>query len=469
MSANLSALLYLVAGVLFVLALRGLSHPTPSRQGNLFGMVGMAIAVLTTLAGHPPTGGLAWLLVIGGLAIGGGAGAVVARRVPMTAMPQLVAAFHSLVGLAAVLVAAGALYAPQAFDIVNPESGRIWGGSLFEMSLGVAIGAVTFTGSVIAFLKLDGRMSGRPILLPQRHLINIGLAVLLVVLIAVLIRTESHLAFWLIVLAAFVIGVTLIIPIGGADMPVVVSMLNSYSGWAAAGIGFTLGNLALIITGALVGSSGAILSYIMCKGMNRSFVSVILGGFGGETAGVAAGAVESRPVKQGSADDAAYIMQNAEKVVIVPGYGMAVAQAQHALREMADNLKKAGVEVKYAIHPVAGRMPGHMNVLLAEASVPYDEVFELEDINGEFPQADVAFVIGANDVTNPSAKTDKTSPIYGMPILDVEKAKTVLFIKRGMGSGYAGVENPLFFNDNTMMLFGDAKKVVDSINKSMAH
>ncbi len=469
MSANLSALLYLVAGVLFVLALRGLSHPTTSRQGNLFGMVGMAIAVLTTLAGHPPAGGTAWLLVILGLAIGGGAGAVVARRVPMTAMPQLVAAFHSLVGLAAVLVAAGALYAPQAFDIVDPATGRIWGGSLFEMSLGVAIGAVTFTGSVIAFLKLDGRMSGRPILLPQRHLINIGLAVLLVVLIAVLIRTESHFAFWLIVLASFVIGVTLIIPIGGADMPVVVSMLNSYSGWAAAGIGFTLGNLALIITGALVGSSGAILSYIMCKGMNRSFVSVILGGFGGETAGAAAGAVESRPVKQGSADDAAYIMQNAEKVIIVPGYGMAVAQAQHALREMADSLKKAGVEVKYAIHPVAGRMPGHMNVLLAEASVPYDEVFELEDINGEFPQADVAFVIGANDVTNPSAKTDKTSPIYGMPILDVEKAKTVLFIKRGMGSGYAGVENPLFFNDNTMMLFGDAKKVVDSINKSLAH
>ncbi len=469
MSANLSALLYLVAGVLFVLALRGLSHPTTSRQGNLFGMVGMAIAVLTTLAGHPPAGGTAWLLVILGLAIGGGARSGVGPRVPMTAMPQLVAAFHSLVGLAAVLVAAGALYAPQAFDIVDPATGRIWGGSLFEMSLGVAIGAVTFTGSVIAFLKLDGRMSGRPILLPQRHLINIGLAVLLVVLIAVLIRTESHFAFWLIVLASFVIGVTLIIPIGGADMPVVVSMLNSYSGWAAAGIGFTLGNLALIITGALVGSSGAILSYIMCKGMNRSFVSVILGGFGGETAGAAAGAVESRPVKQGSADDAAYIMQNAEKVIIVPGYGMAVAQAQHALREMADSLKKAGVEVKYAIHPVAGRMPGHMNVLLAEASVPYDEVFELEDINGEFPQADVAFVIGANDVTNPSAKTDKTSPIYGMPILDVEKAKTVLFIKRGMGSGYAGVENPLFFNDNTMMLFGDAKKVVDSINKSLAH
>ncbi|MDB5590808.1 NAD(P)(+) transhydrogenase (Re/Si-specific) subunit beta [Enterovirga sp.] len=469
MSGNVSALLYLVSGILFVLALRGLSHPTTSRQGNLYGMIGMGIAILTTLIGHPPSGALAWLLVILGLGLGGGAGAVIAKRVPMTAMPQLVAAFHSLVGLAAVMVAAGALYAPLAFGIVNPATGRIFGGSLFEMSLGVAIGAVTFTGSVIAFLKLDGRMSGAPILLPQRHLINIALAVALVILVAVLIRTQSHLAFWLIVLVAFVLGVTLIIPIGGADMPVVVSMLNSYSGWAAAGIGFTLHNLALIVTGALVGSSGAILSYIMCRGMNRSFVSVILGGFGGETGGAAAGAVESRPVKQGSADDAAYIMQNAEKVIIVPGYGMAVAQAQHALREMADNLKKAGVEVKYAIHPVAGRMPGHMNVLLAEANVPYDEVFELEDINGEFPQADVAFVIGANDVTNPSAKTDKSSPIYGMPILDVEKAKTVLFIKRGMGSGYAGVENPLFFKDNTMMLFGDAKKMVDAINKAMAH
>jgi NAD(P) transhydrogenase subunit beta len=469
MSPNLSALLYLVSGVLFILALRGLSHPTTSRQGNLFGMVGMGIAILTTLAGHPPSGGIAWLLVILGLAIGGGIGAVVAKRVPMTAMPQLVAAFHSLVGLAAVLVAAGALYAPQAFGIVNPASGRVYGASLFEMALGVAIGALTFTGSVIAFLKLDGRMSGKPIMLPQRHALNIALAALLVVLIVVLIRTESHFAFWMIVLVSFVLGVTLIIPIGGADMPVVVSMLNSYSGWAAAGIGFTLGNLALIITGALVGSSGAILSYIMCKGMNRSFISVILGGFGGETAGAAGGAVETRPVKQGSADDAAFIMKNASKVIIVPGYGMAVAQAQHSLREMADNLKKEGVEVKYAIHPVAGRMPGHMNVLLAEANVPYDEVFELEDINGEFPQADVAFVIGANDVTNPSAKTDPSSPIFGMPILDVEKAKTVLFIKRGMGSGYAGVENPLFFNDNTMMLFGDAKKMVDEINKSLAH
>jgi proton-translocating NAD(P)+ transhydrogenase subunit beta len=466
MSENVSNLLYLVAGVLFILALRGLSHPTTSRQGNLYGMVGMALAILTTLALVPPAGAGGWALVVLGLAIGGGLGAVIARRVPMTAMPQLVAAFHSGVGLAAVFVAAAALYAPQGFGIGSV--GTIKGASLFEMGLGVAIGAITFTGSVIAFLKLDGRMSGRPILLPQRHLLNIALGVLLLVLLVVFIRTESHAAFWLMVLVSFVLGITLIIPIGGADMPVVVSMLNSYSGWAAAGIGFTLGNLALIITGALVGSSGAILSYIMCKGMNRSFISVILGGFGGETAAAAAGAIETRPVKQGSADDAAFIMKNAAKVIIVPGYGMAVAQAQHALREMADLLKKEGVEVKYAIHPVAGRMPGHMNVLLAEANVPYDEVFELEDINGEFAQADVAFVIGANDVTNPAAKTDPQSPIFGMPILDVEKAKTVLFIKRGMGSGYAGVENELFFKDNTMMLFGDAKKMVDEIIKSSA-
>src|SRR5215204_1996512 len=463
MSANVSSILYLVAGVLFIMALRGLSHPTTSRQGNLYGMAGMGLALLTTLVGAPPAGIGAWALVILGLAAGGGAGAYIARQVPMTAMPQLVAAFHSLVGLAAVLVAAAALYAPQAFGL--GLRGHIAPGSLVEMALGCAIGAITFTGSVIAFLKLDGRMSGKPILLPNRHAINIGLAVLLLVLLIAFVMGESRLVFWLIVLVSFALGVTLIIPIGGADMPVVISMLNSYSGWAAAGIGFTLGNLALIITGALVGSSGAILSYIMCKGMNRSFISVILGGFGGEVAGPA-GAVEARPVKQGSADDAAYIMKNAGKVIIVPGYGMAVAQAQHALREMADQLKEEGVEVKYAIHPVAGRMPGHMNVLLAEASVPYDEVFELEEINGEFARADVAFVIGANDVTNPAAKTDPQSPIFGMPILDVEKAKTVLFLKRGMGSGYAGVENELFFRDNTMMLFGDAKKMVDTILKN---
>ncbi|OYX69396.1 MAG: NAD synthetase [Rhizobiales bacterium 32-66-11] len=465
MNANLAALLYLVAGILFVLALRGLSHPTTSRQGNMFGMVGMAIAVLTTLALSPPSDILGWVLVIAGIGIGGGIGAVVARRIAMTAMPQLVAAFHSLVGLAAVLVAAAALYAPAAFGIGEP--GNIHGASLIEMTLGVAIGAITFTGSIIAFAKLNGNMSGKPIMLPMRHFINGGLALLLLVLIIAFVMTGSIPLFWIITLLSLVLGGLLIVPIGGADMPVVVSMLNSYSGWAAAGIGFTLGNTALIITGALVGSSGAILSYIMCKGMNRSFISVILGGFGGEVAAGAAGAVETRPVKKGSADDAAYIMKNAQKVIIVPGYGMAVAQAQHALREMADKLKEEGVEVKYAIHPVAGRMPGHMNVLLAEAQVPYDEVFELEDINSEFAQADVAFVIGANDVTNPAAKTDPTSAIYGMPILDVEKAKTVLFIKRGMGSGYAGVENELFFRDNTMMLFGDAKKVTEEIVKNL--
>ncbi|MCM5554921.1 NAD(P)(+) transhydrogenase (Re/Si-specific) subunit beta [Pleomorphomonas sp. NRK KF1] len=463
MSANLSAVLYLVSGALFILALRGLSSPVTARRGNLLGMLGMAIAIVTTLASIKPSFG-AYALIVVGLAIGGGIGAFIARKIAMTAMPQLVAAFHSLVGLAAVLVAAAALYAPEAFGIGLP--GSIHGQALIEMSLGVAIGAITFTGSVIAFLKLDGRMSGKPIILPFRHIVNAALAVLLVVLVVVLVNTESHFVFWLIVLVSLVFGGLMIIPIGGADMPVVVSMLNSYSGWAAAGIGFTLGNTALIVTGALVGSSGAILSYIMCKGMNRSFISVILGGFGGETA-AAGGDVEQRPVKQGSAEDAAFIMKNASKVIIVPGYGMAVAQAQHALREMADKLKAEGVEVKYAIHPVAGRMPGHMNVLLAEASVPYDEVFELEDINSEFAQADVAFVIGANDVTNPAAKTDKTSPIFGMPILDVEKAGTVLFVKRGMGSGYAGVENELFFRDNTMMLFADAKKMVETIVKNL--
>ena len=389
---------------------------------------------------------------------------MIARRVPMTSMPELVAAFHSLVGMAAVLVAAAALYAPRAFGI--GAAGDIPRASLVEMSLGVAIGAITFTGSVIAFLKLSGRMSGAPIMLPLRHVINIALVVAIVLLIVWFVRTESYIAFWLLTLASFAFGVLIIIPIGGADMPVVISMLNSYSGWAAAGIGFTLGNSALIITGALVGSSGAILSYIMCKGMNRSFISVILGGFGGEVAGPAAGA-EQRPVKLGSAEDAAYIMKNACKVIIVPGYGMAVAQAQHALREMADQLKAEGVEVKYAIHPVAGRMPGHMNVLLAEANVPYDEVFELEDINSEFAQADVAFVIGANDVTNPAAEDDKTSPIYGMPVLQVWKAGTVMFIKRSLASGYAGIDNPLFYRDNTMMLLGDAKKMTEEIVKAM--
>ena len=465
MNANIAALLYLAAGVLFILALRGLSSPSTSRQGNRYGMIGMAIAVATTLLLHLP-GPVGFILILIGAGAGGAVGAYVAQKVPMTAMPELVAFFHSLVGLAAVLVAGSAFFAPQAFGIGAP--GHIEGGSLFEMSLGASIGAITFTGSIIAFLKLSERMSGKPILLPERHTINIALGVGLVALIILFAATENGVWLFLLILVSLVLGVTLIIPIGGADMPVVVSMLNSYSGWAAAGIGFTLGNLALIITGALVGSSGAILSYIMCKGMNRSFISVILGGFGGEVA-AGAGGKETRNVKQGSAEDAAYIMQNAAKVIVVPGYGMAVAQAQHALREMADLLKAEGVEIKYAIHPVAGRMPGHMNVLLAEASVPYDEVFELEDINSEFAQADVAFVIGANDVTNPAAKTDKTSAIYGMPILDVEKAKTVLFLKRGMGSGYAGVENELFFRPNTMMLFGDAKKTVESIVKGLGH
>ncbi len=462
---SIAAFLYLVSGVLFILALRGLSHPASSRKGNLYGMAGMAIAILTTLTlATPSFGGL--VLIILGLAIGGGAGAYIARVIPMTSMPQLVAGFHSLVGLAAVLVAASALYTPSSFGIGN--IGEIHTEARIEMALGVAIGALTFTGSIIAFLKLDGRMSGKPIMLPFRHVINIALLALIVLFIVGLAATESHFDFWAVVVLSLALGVLLIVPIGGADMPVVVSMLNSYSGWAAAGIGFTLGNLALIITGALVGSSGAILSYIMCKGMNRSFISVILGGFGGET--VAGGTDNSdKTVKLGSAEDAAYLMANASKVIIVPGYGMAVAQAQHALRELADNLKKNGVEVKYAIHPVAGRMPGHMNVLLAEANVPYDEVFELEDINSEFAQADVAYVIGANDVTNPAARDDKTSPIYGMPILDVDKAKTCLFVKRSLGSGYAGIDNTLFYKDGTMMLLGDAKKVTEEINKAIGH
>jgi NAD(P) transhydrogenase subunit beta len=465
MNPNLAALLYLLSGVLFILALRGLSSPVTSRAGNRNGMIGMAIAIITTLFVAAPEDPLTWAMIASGLAIGGAFGAVTARRIAMTAMPQLVAFFHSLVGLAAVLVAAAALYSPEAYGIGEP--GAIHGFSIIEMSLGVAVGAITFTGSIIAFAKLNGNMSGKPIILPARHLLNLLIALGILGLTAYFVVAQEPWIFWAIAALSLILGITLIIPIGGADMPVVVSMLNSYSGWAAAFIGFTLENSALIITGALVGSSGAILSYIMCKGMNRSFVSVIAGGFGGEVA--AGGVVETRPVKQGSAEDAAFIMKNAASVIVVPGYGMAVAQAQHALREMADILKKEGVKVSYAIHPVAGRMPGHMNVLLAEANVPYDEVFELEDINSQFAQADVAYVIGANDVTNPSAKTNPQSPIFGMPILDVEKAKTVLFIKRGMGSGYAGIENELFFRDNTMMLFADAKKMTEEIVKHLGH
>ena len=469
MSANLTALAYLLSAALFILALRGLSSPETSQRGARLGMIGMAIAVAVTVATLWRGGALdtpTVAIVLAGVAVGGTIGAVIARRVPMTAMPQLVAAFHSLVGLAACLVAVAALYTPAAYHIAAGSGIRLE--SLIELSVGLAIGALTFTGSIIAFAKLNGNMSGAPILLPARHILNLALAAGVVALIVVLVMSggHAHWAFWAVFALALIAGVTLIIPIGGADMPVVISMLNSYSGWAAAALGFTLANVTLIITGALVGSSGAILSYIMCKGMNRSFVSVILGGFGGETAAVV-GAAETRPVRQGSAEDAAFILKNANEVIIVPGYGMAVAQAQHALREMADRLEAEGVEVKYAIHPVAGRMPGHMNVLLAEANVPYDKVFELDDINAEFPGADVAFVIGANDVTNPAAKTDTQSPIYGMPILDVERARTVLFVKRGLGAGYAGVENELFFRANTMMLFGDAKKMVEGIVKAL--
>jgi NAD(P) transhydrogenase subunit beta len=472
MNANIAAIAYIVSGVLFILALRGLSSPETSQAGNRNGMIGMAIAVgvtLLTLFSQGVLDAITLGLIGLGVAVGGVVGAIIARRVAMTSMPQLVAAFHSLVGMAACLVAVAAIYTPAAYGIAEPD-GSIHLQSLIELSLGLAIGAITFTGSVIAFAKLNGNMSGAPILLPARHLLNLAIAVAIVALIVVLVMSGGAAiwAFWAIFGLALLVGVTLIIPIGGADMPVVVSMLNSYSGWAAAALGFTLQNVTLIITGALVGSSGAILSYIMCKAMNRSFISVILGGFGADDSAAAAGGkIETRPVKQGSAEDAAFIMKNASKVIIVPGYGMAVSQAQHALREMADKLKEEGVEVKYAIHPVAGRMPGHMNVLLAEANVPYDEVFELEDINAEFPTADVAFVIGANDVTNPAAKTDPTSAIYGMPILDVEKARTVLFVKRGMSSGYAGVENELFFRDNTMMLFADAKKMVEGIVKNL--
>ncbi len=463
---TLPTLAYLVASVLFILALRGLSHPTTSRQGNLYGMVGMGIAILATLLKPGmDIGGIA--LIIAGLAIGGAIGAYLANKVQMTSLPQLVAAFHSLVGMAAVFVAAAAFYSPESFGIGT--RGAIKAASLVEMSLGLAIGAITFSGSVIAFAKLDGRMSGAPIIFKGQHMLNAGLGALLLVLVIAFVATGSPVLFWMIALLAFALGFLLIIPIGGADMPVVVSMLNSYSGWAAAGIGFTIGNLLLIVTGALVGASGAILSYIMCKGMNRSIINVLLGGFGSDT-GVAAaggGSADRAPVKAGSPEDAAFIMKNAAKIIVVPGYGMAVAQAQQVVREMADLLKKEGAEVSYAIHPVAGRMPGHMNVLLAEANVPYDEVHELEEINPEFAEADVAYVIGANDVTNPAAKTDKSSAIYGMPILDVERAKTVFFVKRGMASGYAGVENELFFRPNTMMLFGDAKKVTQEIVQAL--
>ena len=471
MNANIAALLYLASGVLFILSLRGLSSPETSRAGANNGIIGMALAIGTTLwMLWDGSGGLdvATLLIIaGGIAVGGVAGGIVAQKIKMTAMPQLVAFFHSLVGLAAVLVAAAALYAPESYGI--GVTGAINTASIIELSLGSAIGALTFTGSVIAFLKLNGNMSGAPIILPGRHLLNIAFGVAIVVLVVMMVQTQGAQPWMFLALTALalILGITLIIPIGGADMPVVVSMLNSYSGWAAAALGFTLENNALIITGSLVGSSGAILSYIMCKAMNRSFISVILGGFGGETVAASAGGGPAKPVKIGSADDAAFIMKNASKVIIVPGYGMAVAQAQHALKEMAEKLKHEGVEITYAIHPVAGRMPGHMNVLLAEAQVPYDEVHELEDINSSFAQADVAFVIGANDVTNPDAETNTASPIYGMPVLKVWNAKTVFFIKRSLASGYAGVENPLFFRENTMMLLGDAKKMTEEIVKGI--
>ena len=464
MSQNLAAFFYLIASICFILALRGLSSPQTARTGNLYGIAGMVIAVATTLAApHVVSYGV----IAAGIVIGGAIGTYIALKIQMTALPQLVAAFHSLVGLAAVCVAAAAFSAPSDFGIGIP--GAIERASLVEMSIGMAIGAITFTGSIVAFSKLQGLVSGRPLMFPGQHVVNAGLGALLVALVAIFVASGAAAVFWLLLLLSLALGFLLIVPIGGADMPVVISMLNSYSGWAACGIGFTLSNSLLIITGALVGSSGAILSYIMCKGMNRSIFNVILGGFGSEGGAVAARAAGAadRSVRSGSAEDAAFILKNAGSVIIVPGYGMAVAQAQHALREMADMLKKDGVEVRYAIHPVAGRMPGHMNVLLAEANVPYDEVFELDEINRDFASTDVAFVIGANDVTNPAAKTDHSSPIYGMPILDVERAKTVLFVKRSMATGYAGVENELFYRNNTMMLFGDAKKMCEEIVKAM--
>lgn len=462
MSESVSAIAYLVASVCFIMALRGLSSPTSARMGNVYAISGMVIAVLTTLA---LPGVVSFGTIIVGVLIGGSVGTVIARRIEMTALPQLIAAFHSLVGLAAVFVAAAAFYAPEAYGI--GIFGDISGGSLVEMSIGVAIGALTFTGSIIAFGKLQGIISGKPLVFTGQHLLNLVLGIVLILLVVWLVSAQSPFIFWMIVLLALLLGVLIIVPIGGADMPVVISMLNSYSGWAAAGIGFTLANPLLIVVGALVGSSGAILSYIMCRAMNRSFISVILGGFGGEAAGPAGGDLGDKTVKQGAADDAAFIMGQADSVIIVPGYGMAVAQAQHTLREMVDLLKARDVKVRYAIHPVAGRMPGHMNVLLAEASVPYDEVFELDEINRDFTSTDVAFVIGANDITNPAAKTDKASPIYGMPVLNVEDSGTVLFIKRSLASGYAGVDNELFYRDNTMMLFGDAKKMCEGIVKAL--
>ena len=464
MSANISALFYLISGILFILALRGLSSPETSRQGNYFGIAGMAISIVVTFLSLGNFGpGFIYVIVF--LLIGGSIGAFIAYRIPMTAMPELVAGFHSLVGLAAVFVAISAFLKPDAFNL--GVFGNIKLASLIEMSLGAAIGAITFSGSIIAFLKLRGIMSGSPITFKGQHFINLLLGITIIFLIYYLCRSQSSNAFWLVILISFILGVLLIIPIGGADMPVVISMLNSYSGWAAAGIGFTLENTALIITGALVGSSGAILSYIMCKGMNRSFFNVILGGWGATDQNISKDNKEQKPVKNGNADDAAFLMKNASSVIIVPGYGMAVAQAQHALREMVDALKKNGVKVSYAIHPVAGRMPGHMNVLLAEANVPYDEVFELEEINNDFANCDVAYVIGANDVTNPVAKSDPQSPIYGMPVLDVEKSKSVLFVKRSLSPGYAGIDNDLFYRDNTLMLFADAKKMTEEIVKSL--
>ena len=463
MTSNLAASLYLVSGVFFILALRGLSSPETSRQGNFFGFLGMALAITVTFLSIDILFG-SFIFIICALAIGGSIGVIIAYRISMTAMPQLVAGFHSFVGLAAVLVALSAFYNPEAFELGTFNN--IKTASLVEMSIGASIGAITFTGSVIAFLKLQGLMSGAPITFKGQHFINLLIGVGIVSLITYITINQSSHIFWILIISSFIIGVLLIIPIGGADMPVVISMLNSYSGWAAAGIGFTLENTALIITGALVGSSGAILSYIMCKGMNRSFFSVILGGFGGTDSTLQKNK-DRKPVKSGNAEDAAFLMKNASSVIIVPGYGMAVAQAQHVLREMADNLKKNGVKVSYAVHPVAGRMPGHMNVLLAEANVPYDEVFEQENINSDFANTDVAFVIGANDVTNPVAKTDPQSPIYGMPILDVEKSKSVLFVKRSLSPGYAGIDNELFYRDNTLMLFADAKKMTEDIVKNL--